>query len=80
MKINVLKPVVKAFDPETYVLDEELKNAVEVAIALNQPILLTGEPGTGKTRLSIAMAHASRPILPMASVLCRWPRCGMRRR
>ena len=57
MKINVLKPVVKAFDPETYVLDEELKNAVEVAIALNQPILLTGEPGTGKTRLADKVAH-----------------------
>ena len=57
MKINVLKPVVKDFDPETYVMDEELKNAVEVAIALNQPILLTGEPGTGKTRLADKVAH-----------------------
>lgn len=57
MKIKVLPPVVKAFDPETYVMDEELKNAVEVAIALNQPILLTGEPGTGKTRLADKVAH-----------------------
>ena len=57
MKIQVLPPVAKAFDPETYVMDEELKNAVEVAIALNQPILLTGEPGTGKTRLADKVAH-----------------------
>jgi len=57
MKIKVLKPVVKDFDPETYVLEEELKDAVEVAIALNQPILLTGEPGTGKTRLADKVAH-----------------------
>lgn len=57
MKIQVLPPVVKAFDPETYVMDEELKNAVEVAIALNQPILLTGEPGTGKTRLADKVAY-----------------------
>jgi MoxR-like ATPase len=57
MKIKVLPPLVKDFDPETYVLEEELKNAVEVAIALNQPILLTGEPGTGKTRLADKVAH-----------------------
>ncbi|MBK8491949.1 MAG: MoxR family ATPase [Saprospirales bacterium] len=57
MKIKVLPPVAKAFDPETYVMDEELKNAVEVAIALNQPILLTGEPGTGKTRLADKVAY-----------------------
>ncbi|MBK7407425.1 MAG: MoxR family ATPase [Saprospirales bacterium] len=38
-------------------MDEELKNAVEVAIALNQPILLTGEPGTGKTRLADKVAY-----------------------
>jgi MoxR-like ATPase len=39
-----------AFKPSQYVLDEGLKHAVELAIALGQPLLLTGEPGTGKTK------------------------------
>ena len=34
----------------------ELMGAVEVAIALNQPLLLTGEPGTGKTSLAEKVA------------------------
>ncbi|MEM7659970.1 MAG: MoxR family ATPase [Bacteroidota bacterium] len=39
-----------------YILDEDLAGAVKVAIALNQPLLLTGEPGTGKTRLAYKIA------------------------
>jgi MoxR-like ATPase len=47
----------KDFNPATYILHEELRNAVEVAIALGQPLLLTGEPGTGKTLLASKVAH-----------------------
>lgn len=35
-----------------YVATEELKDAVNVALLLGQPLLLTGEPGTGKTKLA----------------------------
>lgn len=42
----------KAFDPVSYIMGEGLRNALEVAIALGQPLLLTGEPGTGKTLLA----------------------------
>jgi len=41
---------------ENYILSEELKAAVEVALRLGQPLLLTGEPGTGKTRLAYKIA------------------------
>lgn len=43
-------------NPRNYVASEELKNAINVAIALGQPLLLTGEPGTGKTQLANNMA------------------------
>lgn len=45
------------FKPEDYILHTELQNAIEVAIALGQPLLLTGEPGTGKTKLAWKVAH-----------------------
>jgi MoxR-like ATPase len=35
-----------------YIPDDGLIKAVEVAIALNKPLLISGEPGTGKTRLA----------------------------
>lgn len=57
MKINIIDRPPFQFDPEKYILDDGLRNAVEVAIALNQPLLLTGEPGTGKTRLADKVAH-----------------------
>jgi len=39
-----------------YILTEELGKAVEVAITLGMPLLLTGEPGTGKTKLAEKIA------------------------
>ena len=35
-----------------YVADEGLIKAIEIAIALGKPLLISGEPGTGKTRLA----------------------------
>ncbi|MEL6674865.1 MAG: MoxR family ATPase [Bacteroidota bacterium] len=42
--------------PSEYLLHPELAGAVEVAFSLGQPLLLTGEPGTGKTRLAHKLA------------------------
>jgi len=41
-----------------YVASEELLSAVNVAIALKKPLLIKGEPGTGKTKLAEAVAKS----------------------
>ena len=43
-------------DPEGYQASEPLARAVNVALALDMPLLLTGEPGTGKTQLAYRLA------------------------
>jgi MoxR-like ATPase len=43
--------------PSNYLLDPRLQRAVELAIALDKPLLVSGEPGTGKTQLARHIAH-----------------------
>ena len=42
---------------ETYIADESLRSTVNAAIALRRPLLVKGEPGTGKTLLAHAIAQ-----------------------
>jgi MoxR-like ATPase len=44
--------------PEGYTADPDLAAAVNVALILGKPLLLTGEPGTGKTQLAWHVAMA----------------------
>jgi MoxR-like ATPase len=53
-------------DPAGYVAERGLRDAVNVALVLGQPLLVTGEPGTGKTQLAGSIAHElglERPLV-----------------
>lgn len=43
---------------KTYVASDELMNAVNIAMALEKPLLIKGEPGTGKTMLAESISEA----------------------
>ena len=49
---------------DTYVATEDLRVAVNAAIALERPLLVKGEPGTGKTVLAHEVAKAlNKPLI-----------------
>jgi MoxR-like ATPase len=51
-----------------YVLDDELARIVNISMALEMPLLLKGEPGTGKTMLAHAITEAFKMKLIVLNV------------
>ena len=43
---------------QNYVATEDLKIAVNAAVTLERPLLVKGEPGTGKTELAKQVANS----------------------
>ena len=49
---------------DRYIATEDLSTAVNAAVTLGRPILIKGEPGTGKTQLAEEIARSlERPLL-----------------
>jgi len=60
----------------SYIATEDLKTAVNAAITLERPLLVKGEPGTGKTVLAIEIARAlgkplisAKPVSPIPAAV-----------
>lgn len=65
---QTLPPAEKDYElraPEHYIAGKELSDAVNVALMLGQPLLVAGEPGTGKTQLAWSIAYELLQSTPL---------------
>src|SRR5690606_27754475 len=57
-------PPMKFTGTDRYVATDDLRTAVNAAVTLQRPLLIKGEPGTGKTLLAEEVASAlGKPLL-----------------
>ena len=57
LRLPLFKKIAEMDDPAHYIAEKGLRDAVNVALTLGQPLLITGEPGTGKTQLAASLAY-----------------------
>lgn len=57
LRLPLFEKITELDDPAYYIAEKGLSDAVNVALMLGQPLLVTGEPGTGKTQLGASIAY-----------------------
>ncbi|MDQ6687217.1 MAG: MoxR family ATPase [Actinomycetota bacterium] len=68
MQAQNAKQVAASLDATGYLTDEALATSVFLALKMQRPLLLEGEPGTGKTALAEALAEVAD--LPLIRLQC----------
>src|SRR6185312_14244498 len=64
-ELNVVPGTPPTFEEHgKYLAHPDLAEAVNVAIISGQPLLITGEPGCGKTKLAWSIAHELKLVGP----------------
>ena len=68
MEVTSAGDVSRLLDTTGYLADDELATVTYLALSMQRPLLLEGEPGTGKTALAEAFAEALE--LPLIRLQC----------
>jgi MoxR-like ATPase len=68
MEVTSAADVARLLDATGYLADDELATVTYLALAMQRPLLVEGEPGTGKTALAEALAESLD--LPLVRLQC----------